>query len=111
LLAASARPDFDDDVFNKPGFSGCSDWVVELVGLEPNHQVLWNIVVSDHTPLVGHPSKSAGEEQSDLARRGGACPTRVLGRTRTMFHNALVVDEVSESQENQAKQQNARRSG
>jgi hypothetical protein len=26
-------------------------------------------------------------------------PTRVVGRTRAMFHNALVVDEVSESQE------------
>jgi hypothetical protein len=28
-----------------------------------------------------------------------------------MFHNALVVDQVSESQENQAKQQTARQSG
>jgi hypothetical protein len=39
------------------------------------------------------------------------CPTRVAGRTRTMFHNALVVDQVSESQENRAKQQSARQSG
>src|SRR6266850_1570023 len=38
------------------------------------------------------------------------CPTRVAGRTRTMFHNTLVLIQVSESQENQAKQQNARRS-
>jgi hypothetical protein len=28
-----------------------------------------------------------------------------------MFHNTLVVDQVSESQENQAKQQNSRQSG
>ena len=31
-------------------------------------------------------------------------PTRGVGRTRTMFHNTLVVDQVPESQENQAKQ-------
>src|SRR6266576_6236034 len=39
------------------------------------------------------------------------CPTRVVGRTQTMFHNALVVDSISESQVNRAKQQSARRSG
>src|SRR4051812_15065976 len=38
------------------------------------------------------------------------CPTRVVGRTPTMFHNTLVVDQVSESQENQAKQQTTRQS-
>src|SRR5712671_5300169 len=36
------------------------------------------------------------------------CPTRVVGRTRTMLHNTLVLVQVSESQENQAKQQNSR---
>src|SRR5712671_7414602 len=52
------------------------------------------------------PIKTAGEEQRRPGREGAAaCPTRVVGRTRTTFHNALVADEVSESQENQAKQQ------
>src|SRR5712672_4035479 len=43
-----------------------------------------------------------------LCLRSGQCPTRVVGRTRTMLHNTLVLVQVSESQENQAKQQNSR---
>ena len=50
--------------------------------------------------LVGHPPCSI-----TLWWLVRGCPTRVVGRTRTMFHNTLVGDQVSESQENQAKQQ------
>src|SRR3981081_1898080 len=48
------------------------------------------------------PCRSHGKRHYDVAYsispwlvRG--CPTRVVGRTPTMFHNALVVDQVSES--------------
>src|SRR5712671_6051016 len=74
-------------------------------------RVLWNIVLSDQLPWSDTRPDRRGRAKATWPRRGGGCETRVLGRTRTMFHNALVVDEVSESQENQTKRQNARRSG
>ena len=79
---------------------------------------------NDHAINARRNKKSATNRQPDrhevvthvsgticyLCLRSGQCPTRVVGRTRTMFHNTLVGDQVSESQENRAKQQSARRS-
>src|SRR4051812_5411109 len=66
--------------------SGAGDCVVDLVGLEPTTRVLWNIAVSDQLPWSDtHPSRSPGKSKGDLAEKGRRCPTRVLGRTRTMF--------------------------
>src|SRR5712671_3804704 len=57
--------------------------VVELVGLEPTTKVLWNMVRVRPTARIN------GKTTTPTIWMG---VTRVVGRTRTMFHNTLVVN-------------------
>src|SRR3954453_12486287 len=55
----------------------------KLVGLEPCSITFWWLIKYQKTRKIKQNSKTPGDLDG--------CPTRGVGRTRTMFHNTLVV--------------------
>src|SRR5712671_4642351 len=68
------RPGRDGAAAVRPGY---------LVELEPCSITLWRLMKCQKARKI----KQNDKTPDDLDR----CPTRVVGRTRTMFHNTLVV--------------------
>src|SRR6267154_6016436 len=68
----------------------------ELVGHQPCSITLWWLIKYQKARKIKQSSKPSGNPER--------CPTRVVGRTPTMFHNTLVVSSSPTSSTTQSRE-------